>query len=59
MFGSKYEEPIAFKRTNWLKDEFTYGAFSYPHSKVSKETFGIFNESVQDKIWFAGEATNY
>ncbi|HTH93001.1 MAG TPA: NAD(P)/FAD-dependent oxidoreductase [Candidatus Paceibacterota bacterium] len=48
-------ELVASKVMNWAADPYTQGAYSYP-TVGYKESADILLESIQDKLFFAGEA---
>lgn len=43
---------------DWLKEPFVQGAYSYPTKNANERTREHLASSVQNKIFFAGEATN-
>ena len=55
------DTPLPFKgyiRTNWSKDPFTFGAYSYIAKGSGIEDLEIAGAPIHDRIFFAGEAMN-
>lgn len=57
IFGPSIPNPISWKITRWGKDHFSYGSYSYIKIGASVEDYKILSESVNNKLFFAGEAT--
>ncbi|USK35939.1 FAD-dependent oxidoreductase [Bacillus sp. F19] len=57
IFGPSIPNPISWKITRWGKDHFSYGAYSFIKVGASVEDYKILSESVNNKLFFAGEAT--
>lgn len=57
IFGNDIPEPVDYLRTNWQKDEFAYGSYSYIPVGASPDDYDALAESVDDVLFFAGEAT--
>jgi len=55
---SKVPQPIAFHRTNWTADPFSYGAFSYQAVDSDPRDRATLSEPVDDRLFFAGEAVS-
>jgi monoamine oxidase len=58
LFGSNIPNPVASKITRWAQDPFSYGSYSYIPVGASDKDYDILAESVDNKIFFAGEATH-
>jgi len=58
MFGSKVKEPVRAVHTGWSKDPFARGSYSSVAPGASIEDYDTLARSVEDTIFFAGEATN-
>eukprot|EP00978_Attheya_sp_CCMP212_P034514 scaffold144905_cov59-Attheya_sp.AAC.1 len=60
MFGAdKVPNPTDYLVTRWGTDEFSLGAYSF--QKVGSDPYDDRNnimKQVDDKVWFAGEATS-
>ncbi|CDW84613.1 amine oxidase [Stylonychia lemnae] len=48
-------EPINYLRTNWNKEEFSKGTFSYIAANSKPEYCEVITRNIDSKIWFAGE----
>ncbi|EPS74237.1 hypothetical protein M569_00518, partial [Genlisea aurea] len=58
LFGdSNVPEPVAFFVTDWGKDPYSYGAYSYVAVGSSGEDYDILGKPVENCVFFAGEAT--
>ncbi|WP_053435924.1 FAD-dependent oxidoreductase [Sporosarcina globispora] len=57
IFGPSIPNPISWKITRWGKDRFSYGSYSFIKVGASVEDYKILSESVNNKLFFAGEAT--
>eukprot|EP01080_Neovahlkampfia_damariscottae_P004239 gene4239-7576_t len=55
IFNLKY--PISHKITRWGKDEFSFGSYSYVKFGSTTEHMDDLRKSINDEIFFAGEAT--
>lgn len=53
----KVPDPIASVVTNWGKDPYSYGAYSYVAVGSSGEDYDILGRPVENCLFFAGEAT--
>lgn len=51
-------QPVAYQRTNWTNDPFAFGAFSYLAVGSSPDDRLALRQSVDDRLFFAGEATS-
>lgn len=58
MFGSKVKEPVRAVHTGWSKDPFARGSYSSVAPGASMEDYNTLAQSVEDTLYFAGEATN-
>lgn len=50
--------PVAFQRTSWSNDPFAYGAASYEAVGSSPESRIALRQSIDGRLFFAGEATS-
>ncbi|HNI26202.1 MAG TPA: FAD-dependent oxidoreductase, partial [Leptospiraceae bacterium] len=50
-------EPEDYIRKSWSKDEFSYGSYAYIPPGAFPEDHDALGESVDDVLFFAGEAT--
>ena len=58
LFGeTSVPDPVASVVTNWGKDPFSYGAYSYVAVGASGEDYDILGRPVENCLFFAGEAT--
>ncbi|KAL5985882.1 hypothetical protein ACLOJK_027872 [Asimina triloba] len=58
LFGqASVPDPVASVVTNWGKDPFSMGAYSYVAVGASGEDYDILAEPVEECLFFAGEAT--
>ncbi len=55
---SQVPSPVAFQRTNWTQDPFSYGAFSYEAVGSDPRDRATLREPVADRLFFAGEAVS-
>ncbi len=58
VFGMAIPEPIAFINTRWSLDPFSYGSYSFIPPGASSRDHEALAESVDDRLYFAGEATS-
>lgn len=54
---SSVPEPVASVVTDWGKDPFAYGAYSYVAIGASGEDYDILGRPIENCLFFAGEAT--
>ncbi|PHU22514.1 hypothetical protein BC332_07621 [Capsicum chinense] len=54
---NKVPDPVASGVTNWGKDPYSYGAYSYVAVGSSGEDCDILRRPVENCLFFAGEAT--
>lgn len=58
MYGSKIPNPKHFLRTQWQSNEFSHGAYSFTAVGTQMRHFDDLAESVQNRLFFAGEHTH-
>ncbi len=58
MFGSGFPEPAAVQVTRWARDEHALGSYSFPNDATQADTRIRLLDSVDNRIFFAGEATS-
>lgn len=58
IYGSNASSPSAYLITRWGKDPFAYGSYSYPAVGSSIEDYKNIASPVENKLFFAGEATS-
>ncbi|WP_166787062.1 MULTISPECIES: flavin monoamine oxidase family protein [Cryobacterium] len=51
-------KPAAMRRTSWSADPFARGSFSFPAVGATPEQRAALSEPVDDRLFFAGEATS-
>ncbi|XP_060175891.1 lysine-specific histone demethylase 1 homolog 1 [Lycium barbarum] len=56
--GIAVPDPLQAVCTRWGQDQFSYGSYSYVAIGASGDDYDILAESVGDRLFFAGEATN-
>ncbi|KAG6977085.1 hypothetical protein JG688_00000692 [Phytophthora aleatoria] len=59
MFGPEIPEPVGHFITRWDQDEWSRGAYSSVTVDSTYEDPDLLRQSVADRVFFAGEATNY
>jgi len=59
IYGNKTPNPIEIISTKWNSDPFSFGSNSYLAVNSGGNDYKILSESVNDLLFFAGEATNY
>ncbi|KAI5402868.1 lysine-specific histone demethylase 1 homolog 3 isoform X1 [Lathyrus oleraceus] len=58
LFGeASVPDPVAYVVTDWGRDPFSYGAYSYVAIGASGEDYDILGRPVDNCLFFAGEAT--
>lgn len=58
MFGDKILDPESFQITRWIADPFAYGSYSFPAVGTPANARAILAQAVENRLYFAGEATN-
>ena len=58
IYGGKYVAPLSITSTLWHEDPYARGAYSYLPRGKKPDCFDQLAESVDDKLFFAGEATD-
>lgn len=58
IYGAGIPDPANLLRTKWQSDEYSYGSYSYTAVGTKMRHFEDLAESVQDKLFFAGEHTH-
>lgn len=56
-FGSSIPNPSAYLTTRWGQNPLTYGSYSYIPVGATSEDFLTLSQSIEDRLFFAGEAT--
>lgn len=56
-FWQEYSIPVSVEHTDWAIDPFALGAYSYIAVGAAPEDMDILAEPIDNKIFFAGEAT--
>ncbi len=57
LYGKNIPNPTDYIITRWGQDPFTYGSYSYIPVGASGADYDVLAQSVQNKLYFAGEAT--
>src|SRR5919199_580701 len=57
VFGEQVPEPCEIRRTNWDRDPFSRGTYSYIAVGSSPADMETLAEPIDDRVFFAGEAT--
>ncbi|GAB4328652.1 MAG: FAD-dependent oxidoreductase [Flammeovirgaceae bacterium] len=58
IYGSDIPNPDSILVSRWNSDPFSYGAYSFVNVGASSDDFNIIAESVDNKLYFAGEHTS-
>ncbi|EKD69822.1 MAG: hypothetical protein ACD_46C00722G0005 [uncultured bacterium] len=58
-YGSNSPNPTAYLITRWWNDPFSRGSYSYPRIGSSEMSYKILAKPIQNKVFFAGEATSW
>lgn len=58
IYGAHFIEPTRIQITNWVSDPYSQGAYSYLAHGSEKDFFRILAQPIQNKLFFAGEATH-
>ena len=56
-FQTKKQKLLGYIRTNWSRDLYTYGSYSYIPKGASRSDIRALEQPIDKKIFFAGEAT--
>ena len=56
--GVEVPDPLEVVCTGWGEDEFAHGSYSYVSVGSSGDDYDVLAESVEGRVFFAGEATN-
>ena len=51
-------QPTGYIRTNWSRDRYSYGSYSFVPTGARQRDRRLLAASVDDRLFFAGEATN-
>lgn len=57
IYGKNIPQPTQFLRTKWNENPYSYGAYSFPAKGGSSGLFEVFEEAVNEQVFFAGEHT--
>jgi len=57
IYGNNISNPIQFLRTKWGSNINSFGSYSFATSGTTSEDFNTMAQSVQNKVFFAGEHT--
>ncbi|MBL4940551.1 MAG: FAD-dependent oxidoreductase [Colwellia sp.] len=57
-YGNQIPEPLDVKITRWASDPYSYGSYSYVPKGATATMRDTLAEPINNKIFFAGEATN-
>ena len=55
---AKARKLVGYLRTNWSKDPFSFGSYSYIHKGASRKDIRALAEPVGNRVFFAGEAVH-
>ncbi len=58
MFSADAPEPESFQITRWIADPFAHGSYSFPAVGAPANARKILAQAVENRLFFAGEATN-
>ncbi len=58
LYGNEIPAPSSSLITRWHSDPFSYGSYSYLTTASTDKTRGQLATSIDDKLFFAGEATH-
>ena len=58
MFGNDFPEPAGVQITRWAADPFAGGSYSFPNAQTRYETRRNLLRPVDQRLFFAGEATS-
>ncbi|MDX5476780.1 MAG: FAD-dependent oxidoreductase [Bacillaceae bacterium] len=57
MYGNSIPYPTSILRSNWINNENTYGSYSFPTVDTIPLHFDHMAETIENKVFFAGEHT--
>ena len=57
IYGEDIPNPKYLLRTKWSENPYSYGAYSFATDGLGSDAFKVFEEQVDDKLFFAGEHT--
>ena len=58
IYGNDIPNPTNMLRTKWVSNEFSFGSYSFAAKGTRSSAFDILAESVNEKLFFAGEHTS-
>lgn len=58
LYGKQIPEPSAYIISRWSQDPYAFGSYSYIPVGASGEDYDVLAQNVENKLFFAGEATN-
>lgn len=58
IYGNEIPEPIKMFRTKWNENQYSFGAYSFSSKGLYGGAFEVFEDPIEDKIFFAGEHTS-
>ncbi|MFX5998859.1 FAD-dependent oxidoreductase, partial [Acinetobacter baumannii] len=58
IYGNSIPNPTSFLRTKWGVNPHTFGSYSFATTGTTTTDFDTLSNSVDDKLFFAGEHTN-
>ena len=58
-YGADIPEPDDVRITRWQQDPYSFGSYSFMKVGASSQSRRDLAETVDDKLYFAGEATNW
>lgn len=56
-YGADIPSPTSYIITRWESDPYSRGSYTYPRVGSSLEDYKVLAESIQNRVFFAGEAT--
>merc|ERR1711983_706024 len=59
IFGDEIPYPVTVKGTMWGKYPYSHGSYSYNKFGMDADARSEFKSSLEDRLYFAGEATSY
>ncbi|OSY87826.1 amine oxidase [Tenacibaculum holothuriorum] len=57
IYGKDIPKPIKMLRTKWNTNPYTFGSYSFATNGVRTKEYEVFEEPIDDKLFFAGEHT--